>query len=63
MDGMYAGFAGAKIGASLAKEKWPSVCALYLGFGFLRRSTSCIPAVVHPSGRAVPLSRGALWYY
>jgi hypothetical protein len=40
--------------ASLAKDNqpWPSACALHLGFGFLRRSTSCIPAVVHPSGRA-----------
>ena len=31
---------------------WVSACALHLGFGFLRRSTSCIPAVVHPSGHA-----------
>jgi hypothetical protein len=54
MDGMYAGFAGAKTGANLTKDNqpWPSACALHLGFGFLRRSTSCIPAVVHPSGRA-----------
>jgi hypothetical protein len=38
MDGMYAGFAGAKTGANLAKDNqpWPSACALHL----------------HPSGRA-----------
>jgi hypothetical protein len=45
MDGMYAGFAGAKTGANLAKDNqpWPSACALHL----------------HPSGH-LPLFRGAL---
>jgi hypothetical protein len=31
---------------------------LHLGFGFLRRSISCIPAVVRPSGRAE-----SIWHY
>jgi hypothetical protein len=65
-DGMYAGFAGAKTGANLAKDKWPSACALHLGFGFLRRSTSCITAMdggnaSYAGAITCPCSRAPFW--